>query len=86
MKLTDEQIADWRENPITQAVAGLIAEEVEIQKRHLVDRYLSGQPRPDAERDAVLLVARWVQEFLALSPSDLREAIERDDDQQSERH
>lgn len=86
MKLTDEQIKDWMEHPVTEGLRDLIRSEVDHQKKYLVERYLAGNARPDSERDAILLMARWVESFLAMTPQEIVEEVEQAKDEKSERH
>jgi len=86
MKLTDEQVRDWMDHPVTEGLRALIRCEVAHQKEHLVKRYLAGNPRPDSERDAILLMARWVDAFLAMTPQEIVEEMEQARDEESERH
>lgn len=60
MKLTDGDLAEWRENPVTRAVLGALEAFLTDQERQCKEAAWAGHPWPDERRQAVrLATAMW---------------------------
>lgn len=81
-----EQMREWRGHPVTELLRGLMARQVAARKAALQTRFWAGQEIPAGERLALVRLEEWAEDFFDASAEDVRAAIERADDDQSERH
>ena len=83
--MTEEQVQDWRESPVTEALKKAMRKQVELRKNALQRAYMRGEPRPEAERIGLLMLEAWTEDFFTSSAEDIRQFIE-DDNGEQERH
>lgn len=60
MRLTDDDLAEWRVNPVTMAVVGALDAFLLAQEAQCKEAAWAGNPWPDERRQAVrLALAMW---------------------------
>ena len=84
--LTDEQIRDWRDSPVSEAMERAMRLQIAARKAALTQAYWHGEPRPEAERLVVQMIEEWTNDFFEASADDLRVFIESSEDEQPFRH
>lgn len=69
-----EALEEWRDNPVTERLHKAMALQTERRKASMCSSYLAGQPVPESERLAVLMVEAWVEDFFTSSAEDVAAA------------
>lgn len=83
-KAFSEDLEQWRGSPVTEALRVAADKELAQVRESLSRDYLAGRPAPEAYREAVMLVGRWVEAFFERDADDIRAVIE--DDNERERN
>lgn len=86
MKLKEQDLADWRRNPVTEYVIAALRERVQQHEAALKAAYWAGQARPDAERIAAQLLADVIEDIGGASLDDFRVFMESGEHEERERH
>ena len=73
-----EALSEWQENPVTGTLREAMANQIEARKQWVSERYWAGQPVPEADRQALLLVEQWVEDFFESSAEDVRAVMEQE--------
>ena len=69
-------LEEWRANPVTERLRKAMAAQVERRKQALCRAYLGGNPVPESDRLALLMVEEWVEDFFESSAEDVKAAEE----------
>ncbi len=77
---SQEQIQEWRDNPVTEALRLALEGMIEARKRAITESYWAGKPVDDADRRAVVLVGEFCEDLFSTDEDDLRVAMEKIDE------
>lgn len=83
MKLTDEQVREWHESPVTEALVQATRKQAEARRKAMLQAYWRGEPYSETDRKAVVMVETWLEDVLDLTADDLNDLLEKkgDDEQ-----
>lgn len=76
LKHFSEALAEWQGNPVTERLRKAMARLVSRRKEAMCRSYLAGNPVPEADRSALLMVEAWVEDFFESSAEDVIAAEE----------
>lgn len=70
------QLAEWRENPVTQALRKAMDKVVANRKAELERLFWAGRVDLEPQRLAALMVDQWIDDFFNSSADDVRKVTE----------
>ena len=68
--------ADWLDNPITEAVRDAVAASLARQQAAATRDYWAGKAWPEADRQSLVRLAAWHEDFFTASFEEIKAAIE----------
>ena len=80
MQLSAQQLDDWREHPVTEALQEAMASLIEAQAESIRQSYYRGRAVPEPERLALLRVEEWVTDFFTATLDDMQRTMEQIDE------
>ena len=75
--LSDSELQEWRESPVTMALEAALRGSLDRQRAAAVSAYWAGSPWPEAERLSLLRAQSLVEDLFEASAVEVKAAMER---------
>lgn len=78
--LSNEQLEEWREHPVTQALRLVLQGQLAAIRDQSLRAYWSGNPIPEADRQSIRRMEGFLEDLFETSSDEIEAAKERIDE------
>ncbi len=80
IKLSQQQVLEWRESLVTEAIKQALYRQLEARKAAMFQAYWVGKPPSKSTREAVILAEAMLEDIFTGDADEIIAAVEKEDE------